>query len=211
MSQSVGLTLTESGLTGLSFIYRYRFLTIAQYARAAGLHHESGAQQLRQFERGGFLGFFGNRRLAGNGKTPKAYYLTRKGYDLLAAESGLPSDKLGTYKEVKTDAAWAPQMYHRLATVDLLIALEMSVRSRPHLAIIQTFLEYRRIKRGNVIINETMDYVDSVESSENKIIPDAAFVLENTTNQRRAFLFRNGHGKRTDYLIDTSEQTNNSP
>ena len=65
-------------------------------------------------------------------------------------------------------------MYHRLATVDLLVSLELSVRKRTHLAIITTLLEYRRVKRGNQIVHETMDYVDSQESSENKIIPDAA-------------------------------------
>ena len=80
-------------------------------------------------------------------------------------------------------------MYHRLRTVDLLITLEVAVGRRPHLAIVQTFLEYRRIKRGNQIINETMDYVDSPESAENKIIPDAAFILENTTSKRRALFF----------------------
>jgi hypothetical protein len=183
------MTLTDSGITGLLSIYRYRFLTIAQYARATGLHHETAASKLRQFERMGHLGFFGNTRLAGNGKTPKAYFLTRKGFELLSSESGISPEELGGYKEVKVEAAWAPQMYHRLRSVDLLINLEVSVRKRPHLAIIQTFLEYRRIKRGNQIINETMDYVDSVESSENKIIPDAAFILENTTTNRRALFF----------------------
>ena len=183
------MTLTQSGLTGLSFIQRYRFLTIAQYARAAGLHHETAASQLRHFERLGILGFFGNTRLAGNGKTPKAYYLTRKGFDLLCEESGIPPELLGTYKEVKVEAAWAPQMYHRLATVDLLISLEVAVRKRPHLTIVQTFLEYRRLKRGNQIVSETTDYVDFQESGENKIIPDAAFILENTHSKRRALFF----------------------
>jgi Replication-relaxation len=189
MTQSVRITLTENALTGLSFINRYRFLTISQYARVTGLHHETAASQLRHFERMGVLGFFGNTRLAGNGKTPKAYYLTRKGYELLREESGIASERLGGYKEVKVEAAWAPQMYHRLRTIDLLIALEVSVRKRPHLAIVQTFLEYRRMRRDNQIICETMDYVDSVQSSENKIIPDAAFVLENTTTSRRALFF----------------------
>jgi Replication-relaxation len=96
---------------------------------------------------------------------------------------------LGTYKEVKVEAAWSPQMYHRLRTVDLLIALELSVRKRPHLAIVKTFLEYKRLRRGNQIISETMDYVDSNASGENKIIPDAAFILENIESRRRALFF----------------------
>ena len=51
------------------------------------------------------------------------------------------------------------------ATVDLLIALEVAIRKRAHLSLVQTFLEYKRVKRGSHIINETMDYVDSIENS----------------------------------------------
>ena len=73
MSQSVPVTLSETSLAGLFFIQRYRFLTTPQYARATGLHYSTAAAQLRQFARVGILGFFGNTRLAGNGKTPKAH------------------------------------------------------------------------------------------------------------------------------------------
>ena len=189
MAQSVRLTLTESTIAGLFFIQRYRFLTIDQFARAGGLHHSTASEQLRQFQRLGVLGFFGNTRLPGNGKTPKAYFLTRKGFDLLQDVSGIAPELLGVHKEVKVEAAWAPQMYHRLRTVDLLIALEVAIRKRTHLALIQTFLEYRRVKRGNQIVHETMDYVDSPESAENKIIPDAAFILENVQTKKRALFF----------------------
>jgi hypothetical protein len=189
MVQSVRLTLTESTIAGLFFIQRYRFLTIGQFARAGGLHHSTASEQLRQFQRAGVLGFFGNTRLPGNGKTPKAYFLTRKGFDLLREESGIPTELLGGHKEVKVEAAWAPQMYHRLRTVDLLIALEVAIRKRGHLALTQTFLEYRRVKRVNQIVHETMDYVDSPESAENKIIPDAAFILENVQTKKRALFF----------------------
>jgi hypothetical protein len=44
-------------------------------------------------------------------------------------------------KEVKVESRWSPQMYHRLATVDLLIALESAVLKRGHLAIVKTFLD----------------------------------------------------------------------
>jgi hypothetical protein len=189
MTQRVPVTLTDSIMTGLFFIQQYRFLTITQFARATGHHHVTAADQLRQFERAGVLGFFGNNRLAGNGKTPKAYFLTRKGFDLLREESDIPAELLGTYKEVKVEARWSPQMYHRLRTVDVLIALELSVRRRPRLTIVQTFLEYKRVKRGNQIINETLDYVAAEETGETKIIPDAAFILENIESNRRALFF----------------------
>ena len=80
-------------------------------------------------------------------------------------------------------------MYHRLATVDVLIALELAVRNRPHLAIIQTFLEYRRVRRGSEYVRETSDYVAAEETAENKIIPDAAFILENIQTHRKALFF----------------------
>src|SRR5438445_9926026 len=80
-------------------------------------------------------------------------------------------------------------MYHRLRTVDLLISVEVAVRSRPNLALVKTYLEYRRVKRGNQIARETTDYVDAPETAENRIVPDAAFILENRGTKRRALFF----------------------
>jgi hypothetical protein len=189
MPDSVRLTLTENAIVGLTSIQRYRFLTIDQFARSSGLHRITTAKKLRLFEEQGFLGHFGNTGVPGYGKTPKAYFLTRKGWELLSVESGVPPEALGGYKEVKVEAAWSPQMYHRLATVDLLIALESAVLKRGHLAIVKTFLEYRRVKRGERIVPETTEYVDAEESPENKIIPDAAYILENRETKRRALFF----------------------
>ena len=145
------------------------------------------------------MGFSETRGCAGNGKTPKAYFLTRKGLDLLRDESDIPPELLGGHKEVKVEAAWSPQMYHRLRTVDLLIALEVAIRKRAHLSLVQTFLEYRRVKRGNHIVHETMDYVDSPESAENKIIPDGCLYLRKCANEKTgAFFPGNGHGDGAD-------------
>ena len=189
MPESVLITLTEKATAGLFCVQRYRFLTIDQFARASGLHYITAANKLRFFQQHGLLGHFGNTGVRGNGKTPKAYFLTRKGWEFLAAESAIPAELLGSFKEVKIEARWSPQMYHRLATVDLLLALESAVLKRPHLAIVQTFLEYRRHKRGERVVPETADYVDAEESGENKIIPDAAYILENRETKRRALFF----------------------
>jgi Replication-relaxation len=189
MPQSVPVTLTENATVGLFCIQRYRFLTIDQFARIACLHRSTAVTKLRLYEEQGFLGHFGNTGVRGYGKTPKAYFLTRKGWELLSSESGVPPQLLGGYKEVKVEAAWSPQMYHRLRTVDLLIALECAVLERGHLSIVKTFLEYRRVKRGERIVQETTDYVDAEESGENKIIPDAAYILENRETKRRALFF----------------------
>src|SRR5438874_9388259 len=148
-------TLTTEALIGLYFIQKYRFLTVDQFSRSANLKRHTAAEQLRLFERLGLLGFFGNTRLAGHGKTPKAYFLTRKGFELLEQETEIPSDILGRYKEVKVEAKWAPQMYHRLRTVDLLISCELAIGQRSHLAIVKTFLEYCMVKRNGQLMRET--------------------------------------------------------
>lgn len=93
MPRGKSLNVTAEAAIGLFFIQRYRFLTIDQYARIAGLNRITASHQLRFFELGGMLGHFGNTALAGHGKTPKVYYLTRKGFELLIAESDIPADR----------------------------------------------------------------------------------------------------------------------
>jgi Replication-relaxation len=81
------------------------------------------------------------------------------------------------------------RMYHGLRTVDLMISAEIAVRDRPHLTIGQTFLEYRMVKRRGRIERETSDYVANGEISENRIIPDAAIIIENIETKKRALFF----------------------
>jgi hypothetical protein len=181
--------LTPRPVFGLFLMQRYRFLTIDQFARGSNLYRSRAADKLRLFEKHGLLGHFGNTRLLGHGKTPKAYFLTRKGYELLREESGLPEHLLGEFTAVKIEARWSAQMYHRLRTVDLLISLESAVRSRPRLTVVNTFLEYKRIPKGSLFVRETADYVDAIESAENALVPDAAFILENRETNKRALFF----------------------
>jgi hypothetical protein len=163
-------------------------LTISQYARIASLNHDTATKQLHRFEERGLLGYFGNTGIRGYGKTPKAYFLTRKGFELLRRESEIPPELIGNYKEVKMESRWSPQMYHRLRTVDLMISAEVAVKKRPQLSMVATFLEYRRVRRGNHVTRETTDYVAGEETAENRIIPDAALILENIeTNKRQLF------------------------
>lgn len=189
MRRRANIILSESAIVGLVYMQRYRFLTIDQYARVTQKNRSTAKDLLRRLQGLGILGFFGYVGLIGHGKTPKVYFLTRKGFELLLSETDIPTELLGSYKEVKVEAAWSPQMYHRLRTVDLLISLEVAVQKRPQLTIVNTFLEYRRVKRGNQIIHETTDYVDSDETAANKIIPDAAFILENIQTEKRALFF----------------------
>src|SRR5215213_5010322 len=161
------LTLTEGAVTGLVFIHRYRFLTIPQFAHTAGFSFDHAAEVLRRFESRGIVGHFGHVGIPGRGKTPKVYFLKRKGFELLKRECDLHPEALGSFVEAHMEASWSPQMYHRLRLLD------------PRLALVKTLLEYRRVRRGGRIARETTDFVAEEETPENRIIPDAAFVLEN--------------------------------
>ena len=123
------LSLTPQMALGLFFIQRYRFLTIDQFARAAMMRRETAANQLRSLQTAGILGYFGNTGLSGQGKTPKVYYLTRKGWEFLRRESGIEEELIGAYREIHTEASWSPIMYHRLRTVDCLVSAERPAQS----------------------------------------------------------------------------------
>jgi hypothetical protein len=189
MAKGTAFTLTAPAVLGLFFIQRYRFLTIVQFARASGLSRHRAEDVLRSLELHGVLGYFGHVRIPGHGKTPKAYYLKRKGWELLRRESDIPDELIGSFVEAHLETSWSPQMYHRLRLIDLIIALEAGARARPQLNLVRTFVEYRRIKKAGRIARETTDFVSSEETPENRIIPDAAFVLENIETGRRALYF----------------------
>jgi hypothetical protein len=54
---------------------------------------------------------------------------------------------------------------------------------------VKTFLEYKMVKRGRRIERETTDYVADEEISDNRIVPDAAFIIENIETWKRALFF----------------------
>jgi hypothetical protein len=181
-------TLAPGSLRGLLFIYRYRFLTIEQFAKVAGFSYYHSAEILRRFEKRGLLGFFGHVAIPAQGKTPKVYFLTKRGYDVLARESEAP-EEIGPFQPVHQEVSWTPQMFHRLRLLDLILSLENDVAKRPSVRIIQTLLEYRRAKGTRGLSRETTDYVSEQEIPQNRIVPDSAFILENTQNSRRALFF----------------------
>src|SRR4051812_761584 len=91
------------------------------------------------------------------------------------------------FQEVKSDVVWSPVWFHRLALIDLFVCLEGEIVKRPHLKLLQTFLEYRR--KGERGYRETADYVAEPHAPENRLIPDGAFILENTQSKRRVLFF----------------------
>lgn len=179
--------LSEKTLQGLFTMQHYRFLTIPQFARIAGFSVYHAAEILRDLEGRNCLGYFGFVSIPGQGKTPKVYYLKRKGFELLRSESDFVEEAIGAFVEVSPELTWTPQMFHRLRLLDLLIALEVGVRGSPQIDLVRTFLEYRRVKGTHA--RETTDYVTAEEIQENRIVPDGAFILENVESGRRALFF----------------------
>src|SRR3954449_1934283 len=90
MEPGESLIVTPGAILGLFYLQRYRFLTITQVARVTGLSYHHTADLLRGFAARGHVGHFGHVRIPGHGKTPKAYYLKRKGWELLRRASDIP-------------------------------------------------------------------------------------------------------------------------
>jgi hypothetical protein len=185
---AVSRTLSEGTLRGLACMQKYRFLTITQFAKIAGFSFYHAAEVLRGLERWGLVSWFGYVGIPGQGKAPKVYYLRRKGFDILCSEARLEgSETIEPFSEVQ--AAWTPHMYHRLKIIDVLISAEAAILNRQNLAMVKVFVEYRMMKRRGVPARETTDFVDAEETSENKLVPDAAFIMENVESGKRALYF----------------------
>src|SRR5687768_7144263 len=110
-------TLTAGVLTGLLHIYKYRFLTISQFGRIAGFQRYHAAEVLRDLERWGMIGYFGYTGIPGHGRTPKVYFVKRKGFELLRAETELVSEA-AQFSGVNKEATWTMSMAHRLKIID---------------------------------------------------------------------------------------------
>jgi hypothetical protein len=123
------------------------------------------------------VGYFGYTGIPERGKTPKVYYLKRRGWELLQQESQGTEISV-PYVEVYLDAAWSPQMYHRLRLLDLVITLEAEVRERESLSLVRTFIEYRRVNKTHV--RKTTDYVAQAETSDNRIVPAEQYTARST-------------------------------
>jgi hypothetical protein len=70
MRTARSVTLTAGTVTDLYFIQKYRFLTIAQFARIAGFSNYHAGEILRNLEARNVVGFFGFTTIRGHGKTP---------------------------------------------------------------------------------------------------------------------------------------------
>ncbi len=189
MGKIADVVITETTLAAMSAISKYRYLSVNQVATITGMRPKSASQLLLRLERQKLLGSFGNVGIRGYGKTPKIYYLTKTGHTVLAEEGEILGMDVEPYRQVNINTRWSPQMFHRLATLDSLAALERDCQSLHDYRLVKTLVEYRREQVGREWRRETTDFVADPPVPDNKIVSDAGFVLEhNETANRALFL-----------------------
>jgi len=187
---TVSVSISSDVLTGLLAIQRYRLLSVDQFSRASNLKPTHIRDVLRIFERKKLLGSIGNVGLRGGAKAPKLYYLTRSGYNTMLDAGGFSEDDIGSFVRAHTSTRWTPVMAHRMATIDLVLAAEAGVREITNYRLVRCFHEYRRTRRGRGQLQpETSDYVAKPFGAETRIVPDAAFILENMDTGNRGLFF----------------------
>lgn len=175
------VSVSPACLSGMLALQRYRLLSFVQFAKASGLAVSHVRGLLRLLERKGYLGAIGNTGLRGGAKSPKLYYLTRQGYALLCEAGGFAAHEIGGFVRPHTGTRWSPVMAHRMAVVDMLLAVEVGAAQLSDYRLVATFHEYRR-KQGRP---ETSDLVCDTAATQERIVPDAGFVLENQSQQTR--------------------------
>ncbi|RLJ60752.1 protein involved in plasmid replication-relaxation [Litoreibacter meonggei] len=186
MVKSFDLSVTAVTLAALSAILEYRYLSVHQVATIVGLRPKSASELLLRLERHRALSHFGNTGIRGYGKTPKVYFLTKRGHRLLAAEYEALGQTIAPFKPVNMTSRWSPLMYHRMDTLNVLASLERDFQAMQDYARVATLVEYRREKIGRRWRTETTDYVSDPTTAPNKIVPDAGFVIEHRGSGKRA-------------------------
>ena len=98
---------------------------------------------------------------------------------------------VGPFVRAHGATSWSPIMAHRMVVVDLLVAVEAGLSKRSDYRLVNTWHEYRRVARqgSQTPQPETSDQVALPESAETRIVPDAAFVLENIATGGRGLYF----------------------
>lgn len=186
MSKLIDLSVTEVTLRALSAICSYRYLTVAQVATICGTKPKTTSEMLLRLERGRLLDHFGNTGIRGYGKTPKVYFLTKRGHALLTEEQEALELPVPPYTQVNVSTRWSPMMYHRLATLDVVSYIERDCAELAEYELTGTLVEYRRQKVGTRWRKETTDFVANGNDPADKIIPDAGFAVRHRASGKRA-------------------------
>ncbi|MEO1542612.1 MAG: replication-relaxation family protein [Pseudomonadota bacterium] len=207
MAKVIDLAVTPVTLCTLTSIFRYRYLTVNQVATICGLRPKSASELLLRLERQKLLASFGNVGIRGYGKTPKVYFITKRGHGVLAEECDAAGREAPPFRQINVTSRWSPLMYHRIATLDVLSYVERDCGSLQDYELLGTLVEYRRQKIGKRFRRETTDYVANTTDPADKIIPDAGFALSHRQSGKRAlFLIEVDYGTmRLDTAIEDED------
>jgi len=184
--RAVDLSVTQVTVAALSAICEYRYLSVNQVAIMVGVRPKSASEMLLRLERTKLLGSFGNTGIRGYGKTPKLYFLKKRGHSLLAEELEAEDHPVPPFRQINISSRWSPLMFHRLDTLDVMAAVERDCAKLTDYHLAGTLVEYRREKLGARWQKETTDYVAEPLVPENKIVPDAGFALQHIESGKRA-------------------------
>ncbi|MEM1088618.1 MAG: replication-relaxation family protein, partial [Pseudomonadota bacterium] len=141
---------------------------------------------LLRLERQKLLSSFGNVGIRGYGKTPKVYFATKRGHDVIAEEYEAAGKEVPPFRQINITSRWSPLMFHRIATLDVLSYVERDCRSLADYELMGTLVEYRRQKHGKRWRKETTDFVANSANPADKIVPDAGFALRHHKTGRSA-------------------------
>ena len=182
------MTFTEDDIEVLFYLQRYGFLTIKQAIRILdkGRSYQNIARRLKSMADQGYLGAFGGHRI-GFANVPKVYFLREQGYGVLV-ENRFEAEYIGEFRKRKKPG-WSPQTMHRVNLVEVLLALEIGIRSIDFLDIARVFLEYNRRTMGSRVVCETTDFLDSGIDTNTRIVPDAAFVVRSSKTEAKMLFF----------------------
>jgi len=186
LSRNFDLSVTEVTVAALSAICAYRYLSVNQVAVMTGVRPKTASEMLLRLERNQLLGSFGNTGIRGYGKTPKLYFLKKRGHVVLVEELEAQELPVPPFRQINMTSRWSPLMFHRIDTLDVMAAVERDCAALQDYNLTGTLVEYRREKRGSRWQKETTDYVCLPALSENKIVPDAGFAVEHIASGKRA-------------------------
>lgn len=186
MSRVIDLVVTPVTLCVLSSLIWYRHLTVIQVATISGLRKKSASELLLRLERQKLLSSFGNVGIRGYGKTPKVYFLTRRGHRILAEECYAAGRDIPPFQPINVTTRWSPLMFHRIATLDVLSYVERDCGSLNEYELVGTLVEYRRQKVGTRWRKETTDFVANTKDPADKIVPDAGFAMRHRATGKSA-------------------------
>lgn len=157
----------ENGIRALADL---RLLKTAQFAKASGLTTKHASHILRDLKHYGYVDHTGGGVIPGRGRAPQIWFLTKLGWHYFTEITGR---ELPSFTHAKPIRAWSQTMPHRLATVDVFLALQCTMKKCSIADIKHAGFDFRTTETETGRRKETTDFLDKAHTK--KIIPDAAF------------------------------------